>query len=318
MAAYNHERYAGQAVQSVLDQTFEDWELVITDDASTDRTPEVISQFAEPRLRFFRSERNRGIAATTANCVREARGEYIAILNSDDRFLPTKLEKQVRLLDERPEVAAVFTHTWFINRWGRDYNPLNIGFYANNRNIFNQANRSRWEWLNHFFYRGNTLCDPSVMARRGVYTEIAPPDSRFPIAGDYNRWVRLCLRQEIFIIPEILLHFRIHGRNASGQWLGPQPRVSWELLLILRNYLDLRDPKDLYRIFPELFRDQELDPELIPFYLAQAALKARSHTHRLFAVEILSDLFADPDRARRLTAQHGFGYQDFWRLYKLL
>ncbi|MDI6871785.1 MAG: glycosyltransferase [Bacillota bacterium] len=318
MAAYNHERYIGSAIQSVLDQTYKDWELIITDDASTDHTPEVISRFTDPRIKFFRSETNQGIAATTAKCAREAQGEYIAILNSDDLFLPSKLEKQVQLLNERPEVAAVFSHTWFINRWGKDYNKLNIGFYANSRNIFNKANRSRWEWLNYFFYHGNTLCDPSVMARREVYTEIAPPDPRFPIAGDYNRWVRVCLRHEIFIIPEVLLHFRIHGKNASGNWLGPRPRISWELLLILRNYLELTEPDELRRVFPELFRDLDPDPELIPYYLALAALKARSHTHRLFAVEVLSTLLGDRDKARRLQEKHGFGYRDFWRLCKLI
>ena len=151
MAAYNHERYVGTAIQSVLDQTFQDWELIITDDASTDRTPEIIRSFSDPRIKFFSSAHNQGIAANTANCIRESQGTYIAILNSDDMFCPTKLEKQVQLLDSRPEVAAVFTHTWFINHRGGDYNKLNIGFYSNQRNIFNKPNRSRQEWLKYFF-----------------------------------------------------------------------------------------------------------------------------------------------------------------------
>lgn len=317
MAAYNHEQYVGPAIRSVLDQTFQDWELVVFDDCSTDRTPEIVRSFSDPRIRFFRPAKNQGIAATTAKCVRESRGEYIAILNSDDQFLPTKLERQVQCLDEHPEVAAVFTHTWFINRQGKDYNPLNIGFYTNRRNIFNQPNRSRWEWLNFFFYRGNTLCDPSVMTRREVYTVIAPPDPRFRIAGDFNRWVRVCLRNEIHVLPEVLVRFRIHGKNASGEWLR-HPRVSWEQLLVLRNYLEIADPKEVRRIFPELLGELDLDPALIPYYLALPALKVGSHTHRLFAVELLSALLSDPAKAERLHQKHGFGYRDLWELYRLI
>lgn len=318
MAAYNHERYVGPAIESVLNQTYHDWELIITDDASVDHTTEVVSGFTDPRIKFFRTEQNQGIAATTANCIRESAGDYIAILNSDDLFHPDKLEKQVHLLNERPEVAAVFSHTRFINRWGKDYNKLNIGFYTNKRNIFNKPNRSRWEWLNYFFYHHNTLCDPSVMARREVYTKIAPPDQRFPVAGDFNRWVRTCLRHEIFIIPEILIYFRIHGKNASGNWLGPQPKIDWELLLILRNYLEISDPEELRLIFPEPLNNMEPDPELIPYYLAQLALKMPTPTYRLFAVEVLSDLLKSRDIAKKLHRKHGFSYQDFWKLYRMI
>ena len=318
MAAYNHEKYVGQAIQSVLDQTYPDWELIITDDASPDRTAEIIQQFSDPRIHFFRAEQNQGIAATTANCIRQSQGEYISILNSDDVFLPAKLEKQVQLLNERPEVGAVFSHTWFINRDGGDYNKLNIGFYSNKRNIFNKPNRSRYEWLNYFFYHHNTLCDPSVMARREIYTKIAPPDPRFPIAGDFNRWVRTCLRYEIYIIPEVLLKFRIHGKNASGNWMGPRPKIDWELNLILRNYLEINDPEQLRRIFPESLGNMELDPEILPFYLAQMALKIPSINYRLFAIEILSDILHDPEKAKKLEQKHGFSHRNLWKLYPLI
>jgi glycosyltransferase involved in cell wall biosynthesis len=314
MAAYNHERYVGSAIQSVLDQTFQDWELIITDDASHDHTAEIIQSFTDPRIKFIRAEQNQGIAATTANCIRESQGEYIAILNSDDVFLPAKLEKQVQLLNERPEVGAVFSYVWFINGRGKDYNKLNIGFYSNKRNIFNKPNRSRWEWLNYFFYHHNTFCDPTVLARRDVYTVIAPPDPRFPIAGDFNRWVRTALHYEIFIIPEILLNFRIHGKNASGKWFGLQPKISWQLLLILRNYLEINNLDDLRRIFPGSFEGMKLDPDLIPYYIASLALQIPSFTYSAFAVEILSDLLADPVKTEKLQKNHGFSHHDFWKI----
>ena len=92
MASYNHEKYVGQAVQSVLDQTYQDFELVIADDGSTDRTAAEVAKFADPRIKFFPFSQNRGQFVTTNHCLRQATGEYIAVLNSDDAFLPTKLE----------------------------------------------------------------------------------------------------------------------------------------------------------------------------------------------------------------------------------
>ncbi len=311
MAAYNHERYVGRAIQSVLDQTYQDWELIISDDASTDHTPEIISDFSDPRIKFFRFKQNQGIGATTFNCIRESQGEYIAILNSDDMFLHSKLEKQVRILDNQPNVAAVFTHTWFIDSQGKDYNKLNIGFYTNKRNIFNKSNRSRFEWLNYFFYHHNTLCDPSVMTRREVFTTIAPVED---ITGDFGRWVRTCLQHEIFIIPEILLNFRIHAKNTSGNWLEPPSKISWPLLLILRNYLEITAPDDLRLIFPGFFDGMELDTDLIPYYLALPALKIPSLTYKAFAVDAISRVIMDPLKAEKLRKNHGFGIKDFQKI----
>ena len=156
------------------------------------------------------------------------------------------------------------------------------------------------------------------MARREVYTILAPPDPRFPIAGDFNRWVRTCLHYEIFILPEILLNFRIHGKNASGNWLGPQPKIDWELMLILRNYLEIADTEELKRIFPETFSDMDLDRDLIPYYLSQLALKVPSLTYRLFAVEVLSELLNDPAKSSKLQQKHGFSYRNYWKLYKMI
>ena len=146
MASYNHEKYVGQAVRSVLDQTYQDFELVITDDSSTDRTAAEIAQFTDPRIRLFRSPRNRGQFVATNHCLREATGEYIAVLNSDDVFLPAKLERQVRFLDEHPDVGAVFCQARIIDEQSR---------IMQGKKTFLCENRSRAEWLNRFFYKDN-------------------------------------------------------------------------------------------------------------------------------------------------------------------
>src|SRR5215470_442947 len=100
--SYNHDAYVGETIQSVLDQSFQDFEIVVTDDGSTDGTPDVIRQFADPRIHMQVFEKNRGISIAMNETIARARGEFIAILNSDDFALPGRLERQVALLSAKP------------------------------------------------------------------------------------------------------------------------------------------------------------------------------------------------------------------------
>ena len=94
--AYNHGKYILECLQSVLEQTFQDFEIVITDDGSTDDTVEIIRSFSDPRIHLEVFPENRGLTSTVANCCRRAKGEYIANLCSDDAWEKDKLEKQDR------------------------------------------------------------------------------------------------------------------------------------------------------------------------------------------------------------------------------
>ena len=152
--SYNHEAFIEECIQSVLDQTFQDFEIVITDDGSTDGMVEKIKRFSDPRIRLFEHAKNEGASIAANNCLRHARGEYIAMLSSDDAWLPEKLEIQVDYLQNHPEIYAVFTKINWI-----DENSELItepDFYY--KDIFNNAeNRSRYEWLHLFFFQGEDI-----------------------------------------------------------------------------------------------------------------------------------------------------------------
>src|SRR5271157_850227 len=95
MPSYNHARFVGRAVESVLEQSFGDFEFIITDDGSSDGTPDVIRRFHDPRIDYERFPVNQGGCGATNRCIERAQGEYVALLNSDDFFLPDKLAKQI-------------------------------------------------------------------------------------------------------------------------------------------------------------------------------------------------------------------------------
>ncbi len=310
MASYNHGKYVRRAVQSVLDQSIQDFEFVITDDGSRDETAAEIAKCADRRIRFFRFPANRGQFVATNHGLRQAWGEYLAILNSDDLFLPTKLEKQVAFLADHPDVGAVFSRVRMIDEQDRPWHG---------KSMFSDVNRSRFEWLNRFFYEGNCLCHPSVLMRRQCHAAIGAYDERYAQLGDYDLWIRLCMKYEMHILPEELLAFRVLSRSANMSSKRPDSvkRGTWEHRHILDNFLSIRSPELLHAVFPEAAHyGADLDEESIPFVLAQLALRAkrRKKMHQAFALETLFRLLGDSGTAEKLERRFGFRCRDFIEL----
>ena len=255
MPAYNHERFVGQAIESVLTQSFVDLELLVNDDASPDNTANVVQAIRDARLVFKRFERNQGASTVVNEALGRARGEYVAILNSDDYFLPGKLEAQVKYLDCHPEVAAVFGLPHFVDETGAPLDPASNPF----RNLFISTNMSREQWLRRFFCISNALCHPTVMVRRSCYEAIGGYDARLAQLPDFDAWIEICKRHDIHIINRPLTAFRILAgeRNASAGNPTAKARHDWELQYVFRRYLDLSDDA-LNSIFENEFR--EIDP----------------------------------------------------------
>lgn len=312
--SYNHEKYVAEAIQSVLDQTYQDFEIVITNDGSTDRTGEIIRQFTDPRIRLFTFEKNQGASAAMNNCIQQARGEYIAVLNSDDIFLPDKLEKQVNFLEKNPSVGAVFGYAAIVDEDGNDFTDAKHFYYS----VFKQKNRTRFEWLNYFFWHGNALCHPSVLIRNECYKKVGLYDERLAQLPDFDFWIQLCMVYEIYVIPENLIKFRIrqHELNATGNRSEPRMRSTTELFCIQKNYLNIGSKLVFFKIFPEARRyENTFEMELLPFYLVMLSLERHHTTHSiLFWLDRLFQLLANSERRQNLYEKYAFSMLDFVRL----
>lgn len=311
--SYNHEKYIAQAIQSVLEQTYQDFEIVITDDGSRDGTVDVIKTFRDPRIRLFCFDRNQGACAAMNNNIREAKGEFIAVLNSDDLFLPDKLEKQVAFLDKNQEIGAVFGHPKLIDEVGNDFVDASHLYQI----VFKQSNRTRFEWLHHFFYQSNALCHPTVLIRKQCYKKVGYFDERFAQLPDYDFWIRLCMEYEIHIMQEDLIKFRIHSSevNASGNRPEANIRALTEFKYLLENYLRIKTEETFYRIFPEGRRYEHcFDKDLIPFFISMLALDREYAPHQNFAINTLFYLLNDRELSIKLFDRCGFLMRDFIEL----
>jgi glycosyltransferase involved in cell wall biosynthesis/uncharacterized coiled-coil protein SlyX len=313
--SYNHGKYIDEAIQSVLDQDYQDFEIVITDDASTDDTVERIKQFDDPRIRVYEFNMNRGAAAASNHCIAQSTSEYISVLNSDDAYMPDKLGKQVRYLDEHPQTGAVFGRAKLIDEEGADFRDTGHAYYA----IFHQPNRTRCEWLNHFFFRSNCLCHPSVMIRRKAYDLIGLYDERLAQLPDLDCWIRLCLKFDIHIIQEELVRFRIRDResNASAASETSQNRLGFEFHVLLDNYLRIESVSDLLQVFPEVSSIvPDMEDGLVPYFVAKIAWDSAMSTpmHKLFAARTLYTLLGDKQLSGKIKERCDFSPADLSRL----
>ena len=220
MASYNHAPFIRTAVESVLRQTVVDWELVITDDGSVDGTQPALGGINDDRVRVHAFPENRSACVALNHSIQQARGRFIAILNSDDAWAPEKLAKQLAVMEAKPQTAAVFTLAAMVDERGQ---PLPDGHPSHE--IFQRPNRARIDWLRRLILEGNCLCHPSVLVRSDVYREVGFYDERMAQLPDLDMWIRICMRHDIWVIQEKLTVFRLldHERNASGN--RPEVRV---------------------------------------------------------------------------------------------
>jgi glycosyltransferase involved in cell wall biosynthesis len=205
MATKNYARFLPQAVESVLAQTYSDWELLIIDDGSTDDTPAVIQPFlSDRRVRFLRSDqlgqsraKNLGIGLS--------RGEYIAFLDADDIWEPTKLTKQLAVFREHPDVGLVFTRRSLIDESDQ---PIVTS---------PTAAPPRGHVLPELVVQ-NFVCFSSVMVRREVLAHVGRFDPQWDLAIDYDLWLRVAAHHHFDWVDEELVRYRTgHGNLSKKQ-----------------------------------------------------------------------------------------------------
>ena len=278
VASYNHAHFVADCLRSALSQGIDPLEIIVTDDGSTDSTAEQIAALANPRIHLHRFAQNRGACVALNDAIRRSRGRYIAVLNSDDLFLPGKLRRQIDFLEHNPQVGAVFGWPSFIDEQGQPFHDPAHKDHA----VFHQPNRGRHQWLRHFFDQGNALCHPTALIRREVYQTAGLYDPRLAQVPDLDQWIRVCMRYDIHVLPEPLTAFRIRSQQQNASAARPEVvrRDAWERACTLRHYLQL-PPAQLLQIFPE-FADH---PASLTEQLARHALGLGTPFHQRFALD---------------------------------
>jgi glycosyltransferase involved in cell wall biosynthesis len=206
MSVWNGERYLKPAVESILNQTFGDFEFLIVNDGSQDRTAEILTACAkqDARIKVTHHPVRCGISESLNEAAAQARGQYLARMDGDDAARPERFEKQVLFLDQHPLVAAAGSQVRLINEKGEE-----IG-----RKEYPVAAGAIRETL--FAFKKNTFCHPAMMIRKKIFEAVGGYRAAFQYAQDYDLWLRLVESHETANLPETLLDYRRHKDQIAA------------------------------------------------------------------------------------------------------
>lgn len=313
MPSYQHKFFIRHAIESVLAQTFRSFELLISDDHSTDGTVKILKEYeAKIPGKIFYQEKNLGPVEQIHFLCNQARGKYIALLNSDDVWEPEKLEKQVRYMDTHPETAACFTQAYMIDKHGRLITEKQFPLCK----LMMQPNRSRAEWIRYFWENGNCLCHPSVMAKREIYGKELLLNPSYRQLPDFDLWVRMIQKYPIYIIQEPLTgHRRVVGSNTSDQSRENTSRLNNELAVILYRMLTQADDELILDAFSDLIPYNHAkgknDTRAERFFLMVEAPLCRGQL-RVKAIEYYLKYADDPLFLEQMDKRYLFTMNDFF------
>ena len=256
MATYNHAAFVAQAIDSVLSQRDVDFEFIIADDGSVDRTREVVASIQDKRIRFFPNEVNRGACVVTNELIERSSGEFIALINSDDYWIDgDKLAYQLHIMRDNPAIGACFGRARFVDKDSGGILKSWLPFGT----IFDQENRSQGAWLRRFFDWGNCICHPTMMIRASCYKEVGLYNNRLRQLPDFDMWIRLIKRYPIYISERNLINFRIMpGENVSSQTATNSIRTMNEHYLIADTFFDNVEVEHLIDGFGDVLRHKDI------------------------------------------------------------
>ena len=204
MAVYNYEGFISESIESILSQSFTDFEFVIVDDASTDNTANIIKSYKDPRIVFIQNQENIGQTRSLNKGLKVAKGKYIARIDGDDIALENRLSKQVEFLDRNPAVGVVGAWLEAIDENNKLIRRSKYPILPNVLRLL-ILNILHWPCLTH----------PSVMIRKDALDDVGFYDEKYSISQDYDLWLRITRKYLARNIPEVLMRYREHSSSLS-------------------------------------------------------------------------------------------------------
>jgi glycosyltransferase involved in cell wall biosynthesis len=306
---YNHVDFVEQAIDSVLNQSYQSFDVYIADDASCDGTREKLIQYDEKvrEIHFF--DENQG--GQTMFLLSRLDNEYTALLNSDDFWYEKKLEKQIRYLEENPDCAACFTWCAQVNEHGERVTGIDA---------FQQNNRSPEEWMRFFYERGNCLAHPSILIRTDIYRQLINNNYKaFRQIPDFQMWVKLVQTKKIHIIEEELMSFRWHNSaSAINVSAGTKENLarhqSEECYMWYETIAEMEQSFFMTAFQDMLINKQPQTPEEIQCEKFFVLVRAREELSRQAAVFYFYDIYKNKKVQECFTEKYSFSKKDFFQL----
>ena len=217
MPSYNTAKYIGESIDSVIEQTYENWELIIVDDCSTDNTDEVVAQYDDSRIIYLKNEKNSGAAVSRNKALRAAKGEWIAFLDSDDLWDTTKLEKQLKfMLDNGYKFSCT-------GRDEIDEKSNSLGRITTSPKHITKLGMYLYCWVGCL----------SVMYHSPTVGLIQIADIKKN--NDYAMWLKIIKKCDCYCFDEVLAHYRVRKKSISHDILVRLIKSHYDMFRISEN-----------------------------------------------------------------------------------
>lgn len=311
--AYNHERFVKYFIQSVLNQTEQNFELLIVDDNSSDNTVGEIEKFTDSRIKFFKHEYNKGINAGLNELFKLAKGTYCVLIGSDDILKPNHLMTATEFLDKNPDIGVYYSSLSLIDD---NNNPI-----EDKSNLHVRNNCDRFDLLKKMFFNHNMLLSPGMVIRRTAMAEIMPLDLTIIQYQDYQMHIKLMFNNEIYQTEEKLVDYRIisGNKNISARTNIVLKREELEEFKLMDTYLEINDLELLRNIFKEeIIQTGEPVEGLIPYFLGVLAFSSAKEIRKNWGFHTIMNFLKTEENFEKAHKQYGINFKSYIDLVKHL
>ena len=300
---YNKAAYISQTIESVLRQTYQDFEIIIIDDCSKDDTELVVQKYLSEKIRYFKHAQNWGPGATFNDGIKKARTEYVTLIASDDILLPAHLELVINEFKKDKKTETVFSKLQVIDENNNYLNKIQEPPYID-----------KYKLLNTLFYIENRISSPGIAFKKSLFNKTEMFNPNLILMHDYDLNIRCMMHGEIAVLPEPTVLYRRFSDNCNlsgdNNWYAYCHTA--ENKIILDNYLNLTYA-DMIKTFPEL--ESCLEKDIKFNFIAETCRNKQKRLSEWAFEKLIEYLNDSPDFF--CSNDLNFQYKDYIDLYKV-
>lgn len=312
LITYNQQDYVGKAIESVLNQTYQNFEIIVGDDCSTDETANVIKSYKDERIKYFKTDYNIGINGNLNLVVSRAEHCYVLFISGDDKWRNNYIERIVDTFEKNPDIDVLYPQLCAIDK---DDNYIN----GKDTYFWQIPHRTKEENIYKAFMDCNILPSPGIAMRKRAIDKIFPLAYSLVNMQDYAMHLDIFANGlQIYVLDEILVDYRIFddGKNISLNNDTAIARGQMEIAPLMDYFLKIKDVELLKRVFKDEIQQYNIEPyeDTIPFFLGQMALLSPHYKRQEWGYHTIMKFLRDKKNFDIANKRYGFEFKDYLKL----
>lgn len=277
MSVYNAENYLNEAIDSILNQTFQDFEFIIVEDASTDSSYKILKEYEDKRIKIIRNKSNIGLTRSLNKALKYATGKYIARMDADDICMPTRLEKQIHYMEKHRNVALI---SCSFMRFGESEQKTII--------------RMNEVQIKGQLMFGSVLPHPGFIFRREIYSKYKIRyNEKMKYAQDYDFQVRVARKFKIACLPDILIKYRVSDKQISSQKSLEQQECANRVRQSQLYYYGIKCNQKQIELIRRIYMDEQSEfkiPQIMNAYIFLIRIVVKMNQSKFAEKKVISEI----------------------------